>query len=203
MKKHLKSGLLLVMIGALMTGCKFSYTEPSGKTTNLTDNSSFLIAKKSLLFIQESKADSLKSLLNSEVLKMAKNERIDWLMREGKIIIDNYEYPNDTCVIKSQNTNYSIGGKQVIDMFSFPFQSKLYKDSVKYIHITIADSEIHRLLLNDYPPGIRIIEPKHSEPHKDKINLQTDNLDWFRIWYDGGANNEKRYKNKAGSSCNE
>lgn len=198
MKKHLKFGLLTVLIGLLMTGCKFSYTEPSEKTTDLGDNSSILIAKKSLRYIQENKTDSLKGLLNSKVLKMAKPEQIDWLMREGKLVLDNYEYPNDTSVLKSQKTNYSMGGKQVIEMFSFPFQSKVHKDSVKYFHITITDNEIYRLLLNDYPPGMRIIEPKHSEPHKGKINMQTDNLKWFRIWYDGGVYNKKRFKNETG-----
>jgi hypothetical protein len=192
MKKHLKFGLLTVLIGLLMTGCKFSYTEPSENTTDLGDNSSILIAKKSLRYIQENKTDSLKGLLNSKVLKMAKSEQIDWLMREGKLVLDNSEYPNDTSILKSQKTNYSMGGKQVIEMFSFPFQSKVHKDSVKYFHITITDNEIYRLLLNDYPPGMRIIEPKHSEPHKDKINMQSDNLKWFRIWYDGGVYNKKK-----------
>jgi hypothetical protein len=198
MKKHLKFGLLTVLIGLLMTGCKFSYTEPSENTTDLGDNSSILIAKKSLRYIQENKTDSLKGLLNSKVLKMAKSEQIDWLMREGKLVLDNSEYPNDTSILKSQKTNYSMGGKQVIEMFSFPFQSKVHKDSVKYFHITITDNEIYRLLLNDYPPGMRIIEPKHSEPHKDKINMQSDNLKWFRIWYDGGVYNKKRFKNETG-----
>jgi hypothetical protein len=198
MRKHFKFGLFTVLIGLLMTGCKFSYTEPSEKTTDLGDNSSILIAKKSLRYIQENKTDSLKGLLNSKVLKMAKPEQIDWLMRKGKIVLNNYEYPNDTSVLKSQKTNYSMGGKQVIEMFSFPFQSKVHKDSVKYFHITIADNEIYRFLLNDYPPGMRIIEPKHSEPHKDKINMQSDNLKWFRIWYDGGVYNKKRFKNETG-----
>jgi major membrane immunogen (membrane-anchored lipoprotein) len=198
MIKHLRLGLFIILVGLLMTACKFSYTEPSEKSTGLSNNSSFLIAKKSLRYIQENKTDSLKGLLNSKVLKMTKLEQIDWLIREGKIVLDNYEYPNDTSVLKSQQTNYSVGGKQLIEMFSFPFHSKVHKDSVKYFHVTIADNEIYKLLLNDYPPGMRIIEPKHSEPHKDKLNMQTDNLKWFRIWYDGGAYNKKRYKNENG-----
>lgn len=72
MKKHLKLGLLTVLIGLVMTGCKFSYTEPSEKTTNLSDNSSYLIAKKSLRYIQENKTDSLKGLLNSQGIKNGK-----------------------------------------------------------------------------------------------------------------------------------
>lgn len=198
MKKHLRLGLFIVLVGLLMTACKFSYTEPSEKSTGLSNNSSFLIAKESLRYIQENKTDSLKGLLNSKVLKMTKLEQIDWLIREGKIVLDNYEYPNDTSVLKSQQTNYSVGGKQLIEMFSFPFHSKVHKDSVKYFHVTIADNEIYKLHLNDYPPGMRIIEPKHSEPHKDNLNMQTDNLKWFRIWYDGGAYNKKRYKNENG-----
>jgi hypothetical protein len=198
MKNQLRLGLLIISIGLLMTGCKFSYTKSAEKTTNLSDNSSFLTAKKSLRYIQENKTDSLKGLLNSDVLKMVKPEQLDWLMREGKIVLDNYENPNDTSVLKSQQANYSVGGKQLIEMFSFPYQSKVYKDSVKYFHITIADNEICKLFLNDYPPGMRIIEPKHSEPHKNKINLQTDNLKWFRIWYDGGVFDNKRYKNENG-----
>lgn len=198
MKRHLKFGLNTVLIGLLLTSCKFSYTQPSEKTTDSGDNSSLQTAKKSLTYIQENKTDSLKGLLNSKVLKMSKPEQIDWLMREGKSVLDNCKYPNDTSILKSHKTNYSMGGTQVIEMFSFPFQSKVHKDSVKYFHITIVDNEIHRLFLNEYPPGIRIIEPKHSEPHKDKIDMQVDNLKWFRIWYDGGLYNKKKFKNEIG-----
>jgi hypothetical protein len=58
---------------------------------------------------------------------------------------------------------------------------------------SVSNNEIHRLILNDYPPGLRIIEPKRTEPHLDTIDLNIENLSWFRIWYDDGAKIQKRY----------
>lgn len=197
MKSYIKLSFFAFFI-LLISSCKFSYNEPSKIDNKLNQTSSLVLAKKSLRFINENKSDSLKLLLNPKILKMVKPEQFDWLMKEGKIVIDNYEYPNDTLVIKSQQTNYSLTGKQLVEMYSFPFKHKTHKDSLKYFHITIADNEIYRLFLNNYAPGITFIEPKHTEPHKDKINMQTENLKWFRIWYDGGKGNNKRFKNEIG-----
>jgi hypothetical protein len=83
-------------------------------------------------------------------------------------------------------------------MLSFPFQNKINKDSLKYFHITVINNEIYRFLINDYPPGRSIIEPKHNEPHLNKINMQTDNISWFRIWYDDGSKINRKYGNNIG-----
>ena len=193
MKKHYNLGLLIILIGLLLTGCQYTYKPIPKKAINLEDNTTFKTAKKSLKFIQDSKPDSFKSLLSRKLLNIAKSEQIDGLMREGKIIIDNSEYPNDTNVLISQNKKYSFGGEQMIETFSFPFQSNIYKDSIMYFHITILNDEIYKYVMNEYPPGIRIIEPKHSETHIQDVKMNADNISWFRIWYNGGKYNNKRY----------
>jgi len=156
------------------------------------------LAKKALRYIETEKTDSLLSLLNSSVRQKVKQEQIDWLIREGKNAIQNSLFPNDTSVLISKSVNLSLTGKKEIEMLSFPFQSKVHRDSVKYFHFTITDNEIHRLLLNDYPPGMRIIEPKHNEPHIENLNLIADNIRWFRIWYEDGSKINKRYGTNTG-----
>ena len=198
MKQNFKLDFLIILIGSLVMSCQFNYTEPIKYKNNFSDTLAYCLAQKTLKFIQENKVDSLKRLINQKVLNLTKPDKFDWLIREGKNVLDNFEYPHDTIVLKSKRTNYSVGGKQIVNMFCFPFKSKTHKDSIKYFHITILDNEIYGLLLNDYPPGRRIIEPRHSEPHKDKINMQIENLKWFRIWYDGGKYNSKKYKNEIG-----
>lgn len=187
MKKSNKLTILLILfISSLLFGCKFSYNDNTQKVGENSDNSALKIAKTSLNYIKENKTDSLKAMFNKKVIRMVKPEQIDWIMRNGQKVLNEYSYPNDTSIQKSQSINYSVTGKTVVEMFSFPFQHKTYKDSLKYFHITVANNEIHRLFLNNHPPGMRIIEPKHSEPHKDSLNLQTENIRWFRIWYEGG-----------------
>nr|WP_319401729.1 hypothetical protein [uncultured Carboxylicivirga sp.] len=178
--------LQILLISITVVGCRFNYSEPAGKISDDENSSGLITAKRSLIYIQENKTDSLRGLFNSKVAKMVKPEQLHWLMQEGQKVLNEYIYPNDTSILKSQSTNYSMGGKKIVEMFSFPFQNKTYKDSLKYFHITVVDNEIHRLFLNDYPPGMRIIEPKHTEPHKDNFDMKTENLRWFRIWYEGG-----------------
>lgn len=181
-----------------LVSCNFSYSSESSNSTDPASLNNMDLAKKALRYIETEKADSLLSLLNSSVRQKVKKEQIDWLIKEGKSAIQKSTFPNDTSVIISKSVNFSLTGKKEIEMLSFPFQSKTQKDSIKYFHFTIADNEIHRLLLNDYPPGMRIIEPTHNEPHMDKHKLSVTNISWFRIWYDDGSKINKRYGNNTG-----
>tara|TARA_B110000967_G_C18778142_1_gene506735 strand:- start:177 stop:1145 length:969 start_codon:yes stop_codon:yes gene_type:complete len=190
--------LITVTLLLFLTGCNFNYSSQAQDSDDTQTNGALQLAKNALSFIKNSKLDSLKNLLEPSVLSRVKPEQLDWLMNEGKAVIDKSTYPLDSSIITSQSVNYSLTGKTTVDMFSFPFQNVNYEDSIKYFHITIANNKIHRLLLNDHPPGMRIIEPSNSEPHKTNLNLQTDNLSWFRIWYDGGKVNNKKYQNETG-----
>ncbi len=189
------STLILIIF---LTGCKFNYSGPVQNANDPETKVAMTVAKNALRFIKKSELDSLKSQLEPTVLSKVKPEQLNWLMKEGKQIMGNSAYPADSSIIISQSVNFSVTGKTTVNMFSFPFQNVNNKDSVKYFHITVANDKIYRLLLNDYPPGMRIIEPSHSEPHKTNLNLQTNNLSWFRIWYDGGQGNNKKYRNEKG-----
>lgn len=177
----------------ILISCNFNYSSDAKTGDEKVSSSAMNLSKKALRLIEQNKTDSLLSLLNSKVRGMLKKDQIDWLMKEGKKVITNSIFPNDTAVLVSQSVNFSITGKKVIEMLSFPFQSKEYKDCVKYFHITVSDNEIHRLLLNNYPPGMRIIEPERTEPHLTTLNLNSENVSWFRIWYDDGSKLSKKY----------
>ncbi|MCJ7448044.1 MAG: hypothetical protein MUO72_10135 [Bacteroidales bacterium] len=195
-----KLGQLFIITGlSLLIGCRFSFNETGGKPTDSTDSLVLVIAKKALRSIQENKPDSLEILIDSKVLRKTKPEQITWIMQEGQSIIDNYLFPNDTLILKSQSINYTTSGVLVINTLSLPFQHKIYKDSVRYFHFTLINNKIQKILINNYHPGINIIEPKRTEPHLQKIDMQTDNIRWFRIWYDGGSiNKNKKYGSNRG-----
>lgn len=190
--------LLALLINLSLSSCNFSYSASSEDATDADHSSSVKLSKQALKYISESKPDSLTNLFNSKVKRAIKQDQFEWLMAEGKKVINEFDYPNDTSLIISTTESYSLAGKKTIAIISFPFQSRIYKDSLKYFHFTISDNEIHRLFLNDYAPGLRIIEPKHTESHKDNFNMQINNIKWFRIWYNGGKYNNKQYKNETG-----
>lgn len=185
--------LTIPTICLLLFSCNFNYSSDSKTGDERVSKSAMELSKKALRFIEQNKADSLLSLMNSKVRQMIKPAQTDWLLTEGGKAITNSTFPNDTSVLVSQSVNFSITGKKVIETLSFPFQNKEYKDSIKYFHITVADNEIHRLFLNNYPPGMRIIEPERKEPHLTTLNLSSDNISWFRIWYEDGSKQSKRY----------
>jgi hypothetical protein len=192
MKKNQKTLFVIVIILIGFASCRFSYSEPEESSGN-DKSSDLIIAKKALRFIKNDNVDSLKSLLNPKILKRVKKEQIDWLMKEGQAVLNKYEYPLDTAIIVNKTTNISMSGKRVIKNFSFPFKNKTQNDKEKYFHITIVNGEIYKLFLNDHPPGMRIIEPKWTEPHLENLDLQSDNISWFRIWYDDGFKKDRKY----------
>jgi len=194
MKRGLHIILAAAFILTLTMGCTFSRKE-NLNTNQLTEKSetSYQLAKKALKYIQGNKVDSFKNLT-----KFTTQDKIDFLMREGKSILDNFEYPIDSLVTKSRVTNYTASGKQIVDSYTFPFHYKLRNDSVKYFDIVIINNEITGFNITEDPPFVREQMRLSSQPHQKKFHLQTKNLTHFRIWYDGGKGNVIRYKNKIG-----
>ena len=138
---------------AILTGCNFSYTE-SGKEINIEKDAQELsLAKKSLRFIKENESDSLKMLLNDEILSRTNPEQMDWLLKNGKRVIMNNEYPSDTAITVSTVTKQSIVGEETFKEFNFPFINKQNPDSTMYFKITVSEGEIHKLWLST---GMRI-----------------------------------------------
>lgn len=194
MNNHLRLRQLVILTGlSLLLGCRFSFNETGAKISESTDSLALILTKKALISIQENNPDSLKILIDRKVLEKTKEEQISWIMKEGQKIVNNYIFPSDTLIQKSQSISYTTSGVYVINTLSLPFQSKIYKDSIKYFHLTIINNKIQNITINNYHPGINIIEPKRTEPHLQKINLQTENIRWFRIWYDDGSTNNKKY----------
>lgn len=193
----MKRGLYKIFTAFVLTlimGCTFNRKE------NLNTNqhtgkgeTSYQLAKNALKYIQDNKVDSLKKLIKS-----TPKDKINFLMREGKSILDNFEYPNDSLVTKSRVTNYTASGEQIVDSYTFPFHYKLRKDSVKYFDIVIINNEITGFNITQDLPFVREQMRLSSQPHQKKFHLQTKNLTHFRIWYDGGKGNEVKYKNKIG-----
>ncbi len=137
----------------ILTGCNFNYSE-SGKEINIDkDGKELSLAKKSLQFIEENKTDSLKELLNDEILKKTKPEQLEWLFENGNRIIKNNEYPNDSIITVSITTRKSISGEEIYKEFNFPFINKDNPDSTMYFRITIANEKINKLMLST---GMRI-----------------------------------------------
>jgi len=152
LKKHLISSIMLLIF---FTGCNFNYTE-SGKQVNIeNDGQELILAKKSLKYIGEYQTDNLKELLNDDILDKLKPKQLDWLFTNGKRIMDNNEYPNDSVITVSYTTKRTISKEETFKEFNFPFINKNIPDSTMYFKITIANGEVHKLMLST---GMRFIK---------------------------------------------
>lgn len=146
------TSLFLFMI---LSGCNINYSE-SGKKLNFEEDSKDLsLAKKSLKYINESKTDSLKKMFDEDALQNYRSEELEWLFTNGKRIIDNNEYPNDSIITVSTTTRKAISGEETFKEFNFPFINKNSPDSTMYFKISIANDKILYLILST---GMRIIE---------------------------------------------
>jgi hypothetical protein len=150
-KLSIITSLFLLII---LSGCNINYSE-SGKKINFEKDSKDLsLAKKSLQYIAESKPDSLKKMLSEDGLKKSRAEKLEWLFTNGKRIIDNNEYPNDSIITVSTTTRKSIFGEETFKEFNFPFINKNNPDSTMYFKVSIANDKILKLILST---GMRII----------------------------------------------
>lgn len=156
MKARTYVSLSLILL-TILIGCNFSYSE-HGKKINLEeDGKELLIAKKSLQFIQENNANSLKELFNDKILKKTKSEQFEWLFENGNRVIENNEYPNDSIITVSKITKKSTSGEEIFKEFNFPFVNTNNPDSTLHFKITIANGEINKLMLST---GMRIRKMK-------------------------------------------
>jgi len=156
-------------------------------------------AKKAMQVVKTGNKEELKSLIHSDVIKRAKDEQIDLLIKQGQELLAAAEIPNDSLIQQSNKVNYSFGKKVKIAELSFPFtlKSTADEDSIVYFNIGVSDNKILMINVYEYPFGRRIIEPKHSEPHLEKHSLSYDAITWLRIWY-GSGYQENEYENGYG-----
>jgi hypothetical protein len=111
------------------------------------DENELLIAKKALRFITENKQDSLNLLLGADVLKKTNPNQMNWLMQEGKKVIDNNVFPNDSVLTVSHITKSSFGKKELFKELKFPFYHQGDSDPIAYFKVTFANGKINTLTL--------------------------------------------------------
>jgi len=151
-KLHLIITIAFLLI--IPNGCRFSY---SGPTQTYTEDG-LNTAKKSIALVQDENLDSLIMLFNKRLQKEKFHGQFTWLIENGKPVVDNYIFPDDSRIQVSQRTNYSLRGKQVIETFSLPFQNPGNPDSTIYFHITVSNRELYSFMINNFSPGIHFIE---------------------------------------------
>ena len=152
MKRRVSLNVQMIFI-FIMTSCSFNYSESGRGINELKDGKELALAKKSLHLIEENKPDSLNQLLSEEILQKANPEQLKWLFEKGYNVIKNNAYPSDSIITVSIITKKSISGEQTFKEFNFPFVNKQNPDSTMYFKITIAEGEIHKLILST---GMRI-----------------------------------------------
>ncbi|HBF87658.1 MAG TPA: hypothetical protein DDX39_03360 [Bacteroidales bacterium] len=182
----------------ITNACNFNYSNPFEDVNSKDNIVDFQLAKKALNYIENNKVDSLLLLYNQDAKKRIRLKDFKRLFKNGDYILSNYVYPEDSLVNLTKSTNKSMMGEKISKVFSFPFDLKNSTDSTRYFYITITNGEIQNISLSKLHPGLNFISSRHKEPHLEKIVLKTENIKWFRIWYDGTTYTNKRFRNENG-----
>lgn len=140
--------ILLVFVSVLiLSACNYSQSE-SGKAIDYKEDTAELqLAKKSLMFIQQQKLDSLINIFNEETLETISKEDLSSLLEDCKKIIDSKKYPNDSSIIVTHVKNQSITGAKVYKEFLFPFENEIESNTSEFIKIVVKDNSILGLLI--------------------------------------------------------
>lgn len=111
-------------------------------------------ARKSLDFIAKNEVDSLYNLLLIDsFFERTSKEDLNLILKNGKRIINSYEYPNDSLITVSRS-RVNPFSRTVIKDFAFPFRIS-NPDSTMTIKVEVLNEKIVRLYLG---AGMRVIK---------------------------------------------
>ncbi len=145
---ELKSILFVFVSTLIFSACNFNYSE-SGKFINYEQDSVELqLAKKSLMFIEQQERDSLINLFDEKAMKATNQKNWDYLFENGKRLLDNNKYPNDSIITVAYINNKSISGTKVYKEFTFPFESDIESNTSEFFTILVMGNKIHKLFVH-------------------------------------------------------
>ncbi|MDW3649496.1 MAG: hypothetical protein R8P61_20670 [Bacteroidia bacterium] len=156
------------------------------------------IANKALELIRNAQFDSLKKQLDPQFLSQYKPEKLDTILQEAKVILDSSIYPKESEIIITNSYLQTESGEKEGILFGFPFEQMGEENSRSIFQIIVIREKIHGLGVLTFPSDLALIDPPQAEPHRTNFDLQTKDLSWFRIWYDGGMWDNKKYENREG-----
>lgn len=185
--------LSLLLYILFLTSCGNPYYKAAKELENTKfDNDPELkTARKAIGFIESNQLDSLISMFPEKIVEAAPNNVWKEVIAKGQVAISNSDFPADSLVEISNTINMTEGKRQIFSRLSFPFTDRATKDSTKYINIITSEKRLYGLGVDDYPFGIRMVEPKHTEPHLDNHSVDYESIEWFRSWYVSGFKNNE------------
>ena len=144
----LKSILSVIVTALIFSACTFNYSE-SGKSINYEQDSDELqLAKKSLMFIEQQEKDSLIYLMDEKVQEATSQKSWDYLFENGKRLLDNNKFPNDSIITVAYIQKKSITGTEIYKEFTFPFESDMESNTAEFFTILVKDNKIYKLFVH-------------------------------------------------------
>lgn len=144
----LKSVLSVIVTASIFSACTFNYSE-NGKSINYEQDSDELqLAKKSLMFIEQQEKDSLIYLMDEKVQEATSQKSWDYLFENGKRLLDNNKFPNDSIITVAYIQKKSITGKEIYKEFTFPFENNMESNTSEFFTILVKDNKIYNLFVH-------------------------------------------------------
>lgn len=150
MKKYKILFLLpLIIIFINTTSCSFNTTQTKEVSAGFND-STLIVSKKALHFVQSENLDSLKTLLSPQLIRTVNDKQWMKIIEATKKIIDNSTFPENTELQVTYKKSKSVlTGENNITTYTFPFPNEEKQNEKKSIQISINDNnQITQFLIN-------------------------------------------------------
>lgn len=148
MKKYLFFfSLTVIFINTI--SCSFNTTQTKEVSAGFND-STLIVSKKALHFVQSENIDSLKTLLSPQLIRTVNDKQWMKTIEAIKKIIDNSTFPEDTELQVTYRKSKSVlTGENNTTTYTFPFPNEENKNKKKSIQISINDNnQITQFLIN-------------------------------------------------------
>jgi hypothetical protein len=146
--KHLINFSAILLSAILLTNCTISHTE-SGKQMSEEVRDEINTAQKAITLIKNGKSDSVKAMMNIEVLEKTTPEVMEWVMKEGQSMIVSNETPLETMITYTQTSQTKNGGaEQLFIEFKIPYYHKTSTDSSGTFNIKVSNGELYKLSIS-------------------------------------------------------
>lgn len=195
--------LLFILLCFLFISCEEEETVNDKligfETATETEDPLFDVSEKFLSLMKKGDRDSAIRMFYPKVIETTSEEIMNLIFTDGYAILNNSKYPGEARITSSRSYTTFESKDVAFNIYDYPF---IYNDGklrrVFYMRVMVSDDKqiIGYTYSENNIANEGIIEPENNEPHLEKLNLQTDNISWLRIWYESGFKDKNKFFGK-------
>ena len=143
MKKSFQSALLFILTSLSIMSCQFEYAIDNIRLKE-KDRPAYELVQKVFQLMQKEEIAKLTHLCD---VRWNQYEYFDQTIQEGKVILDTYEYPDETDITVARKMTYASEFTKEEISFTLPFKSKVDQDDIIFFHVTVSRGHVQGMVV--------------------------------------------------------